>query len=92
MRVAFEWDALKAKRNLVKHGVPFEEATEIFGDPLSMTIADPLHSDAEDRWVTMGLSRKGRLLVVVHADRGDRVRLISARPATRKEKRCYEER
>ena len=91
MALRFEWDQRKAKQNLKKHGVSFEEAATVFGDPLSMTIADPLHSTVEQRWVTMGLTYRERLVVVVHTNRGSTIRLISARKATRREKRAYEE-
>ncbi len=91
MGLRFEWDEQKAKRNLKKHGVSFEEAATVFGDPLSMTIADPLHSTVEQRWVTMGLTHRRRLVVVVHTSRGSTIRLISARKAARREKRAYEE-
>ena len=91
MGLRFEWDEKKAKQNLKKHGVSFEEAATVFGDPLSMTIADPLHSTVEHRWVTMGLTYRERLAVVVHTNRGSTIRLISARKATRREKRAYAE-
>lgn len=87
----FEWDQRKARRNASKHAVTFEEAATVFADPLSLTIPDPLHSKGDDRWVTVGLSCRLRLVVVVHADRGRRVRLISARRATPRERRTYEE-
>ncbi len=91
MPLTFEWDEEKSKRNVKKHKVPFEEAATVFADPLSLTIPDPLHSEEEDRFVTMGMSIKGRLLVVVHTERGDAIRIISARLATRRERRAYEE-
>ncbi|MGH2779045.1 MAG: BrnT family toxin [Actinomycetota bacterium] len=87
----FEWDPNKADSNLEKHGVPFDEAATAFGDPLSLTIPDPDHSDDEERFVLLGQSFLGRLVVVVHADRGERIRIISARIATRNERRSYEE-
>jgi len=87
----FEWDSRKARVNARKHGVSFEEAATVFGDPLSVTIADPLHSPREDRFVTVGESVRRRLLVLVHADRGDTIRIISARRATRRERENYEE-
>ena len=86
-----EWDPNKANSNLEKHGVPFEEAATAFGDPLSLTIDDPDHSDDEERFILLGQSFAGRLLVVVHAHRHERIRIISARIATRKERRSYEE-
>ena len=91
MGLRFEWDPQKAKRNLKKHGISFEEAATVFGDALSMTIADPLHSTVEQRWVTLGLTHRERLVVVVHTNRGSTIRLISARKATRREKRTYYE-
>lgn len=87
----FEWDENKAKSNLQKHGISFEEASTIFGDPLSLTIPDPLHSEHEERLVTIGLSIKFRILVVIHTERGDNIRIISARAATKREKQNYEE-
>jgi uncharacterized DUF497 family protein len=87
----FEWDADKALANLRKHGVRFDEAETVFGDPLSKTISDPLHSAEESRFVTTGLSNLGRVLVVVHADSDDRIRIISARLITAGERRTYEE-
>lgn len=89
--MVFEWDERKAQNNLKKHSVPFEEATAVFGDPLSLTIPDPLHSRFEDRFVTIGTSAQQKLLVVVHADEDDRIRIISARRATRRERKDYEE-
>lgn len=91
MGLSFEWDPTKAKRNLSKHAVSFEEAATVFGDPLSLTIDDPEHSTDEDRFVTVGRSIRRRTLVVVHADRGDRVHIISARVATARERNAYEE-
>ena len=91
MGLAFEWDAKKAKLNLRKHKVSFEEASTVFGDPLSRTIFDPLHSDDEERFVILGESHRQRLLAVVFTDRGERIRIISARIATRREKKNYEE-
>ena len=87
----FEWDSDKAGRNLAKHGVAFPEAATVFGDPLAVTFFDPGHSDDEDRYLTFGYSTDGRLLVVSHTDRGDRNRIISARVATRRERKIYEE-
>ncbi|HEX5707732.1 MAG TPA: BrnT family toxin [Pyrinomonadaceae bacterium] len=91
MDIDFEWDREKAEQNFVKHGVAFEEATTVFADTLSLTITDPLHSEAEERFVITGLSNKGRQLVVVFTERGERVRLISARQATSGERKKYEE-
>jgi len=87
----FEWDEQKAKQNLLKHKVSFDEACTAFGDPFSLTIYDPLHSDEEDRFVLLGKSYKNRLLVIVHTERNDRIRIISARKATKNEKKQYEE-
>ncbi|MCA1704812.1 MAG: BrnT family toxin [Actinobacteria bacterium] len=86
----FEWDPKKADSNLQKHGVPFDEAATAFGDPLSLTIDDPDHSDEEERFVLLGQSFLGRLFVVIHTHRGERIRIISARIATANERRSYE--
>jgi len=91
MPLNFEWDENKARTNLVKHGVSFAEAATVFGDPLSLTIPDPAHSQREDRFIILGHSHQQRLLVVVHTDRGDNIRLISARRASRSERKNYEE-
>jgi hypothetical protein len=88
--LSFEWDPQKSKANIKKHGVSFEEASTVFRDPLSMTIEDPLHSTHEPRLVQMGVSNKNRLLVVVHTERPDHVRIITARKATRQERTHYE--
>ena len=90
MGLTFEWDRNKAEENLKKHGVSFEEATTVFGDPLSLTIDDPLHSVEEERLVTLGQSYKHRIIVVVHVDRGENIRIIGARPAARRERSNYE--
>ena len=87
----FEWEPQKAALNLLNHGVSFEEAASVFGDPLAATVADPDHSTDERRFITMGVTLAQRLLVVVHTDRADRTRIISARAATRGEKKKYEE-
>ena len=86
----FEWDTRKAARNLRKHKVSFIDAATVFGDFLGTTVADPAHSAGEQRYITVGLSRLGRLLMVAHAARDDRIRIISARTLTAKEKRAYE--
>jgi uncharacterized DUF497 family protein len=91
MALSFEWDKHKAKSNLIKHGVSFEEASSVFGDPLSLTIPDPAHSQVESRSITIGHSARQKLVVVVHTERGDNIRVISARRATRSERRSYEE-
>ncbi len=87
----FEWDQKKAAANEQKHSISFQEAATVFGDPLAVTFADPDHSVNEQRYVTFGLSRHKRLLVVSHTDRGEQIRIISVRPTTRKERRIYEE-
>jgi len=87
----FVWDRAKAAANLRKHGVGFEEAADAFDDPLSITIPDPDHSQGEERFLLVGQSRAGRLLVVAHTERGDEIRLINARAATRRERQIYEE-
>ena len=87
----FEWDPRKAAANLAKHRVSFEEAATVFGDPLGGIVADPRHSSGEERFVLLGLSQIRRLLAVMYAERGGTIRIISARPATRRERRDYEE-
>jgi len=87
----FEWDEQKALTNKKKHGVSFEEAATVFGDPLALTIPDPEHSEDEEHFVTMGTSAARRLLVVVAVDRDDKTRIISARPASRRERKDYAE-
>ena len=91
MDVSFTWDPVKDAANIRKHGVPFAEAITAFADPLSVTIPDPDHSAGEMRYVLIGLSTRRRLLVVAHAERGDQIRIISARPTTRRERHDYEE-
>ena len=91
MSFRFEWDERKALANRSKHGITFEEAGTVFSDFLSITVPDPLHPAAEERYVTIGRSERQRLLVVVHTDHGDTVRLISARGATARERKTYEE-
>ncbi len=86
-----EWDDAKARSNERKHGVSFEEAASVFSDWSQVTSPDPLHSTDEDRFATIGVSIRDRLLVVIHADREEEVRIISARPATRFERQIYEE-
>lgn len=88
----FEWDSDKATRNVSKHGVSFHDAASVFGDPLSLTFYDPDHSDDEDRYLTFGQTSSGRFVVVSHTDRDDRIRIISARPMTRRERTSYEQR
>ena len=91
MPLNFQWDENKARTNLAKHGVSFEEAATAFGDALSLTIPDPAHSQREDRFIILGMSHQGKLLVVVHTERGDSIRLISARRASRRERNSHEE-
>ena len=87
----FEWNPEKAEANLNKHGVSFEEAETVFTDPLSLTVPDPLHSDEENRFIITGFSDERRQLVIVHTDRNDKIRIISARLATPNERRKYEQ-
>jgi uncharacterized DUF497 family protein len=87
----FDWDDAKAARNLAKHGVTFDEAATAVGDPLGWTYPDDEHSVLEKRWITIGISETDQLLVVAHTSRAGRIQIISARPATRKERRFYEE-
>ena len=91
MSLRFEWHAAKARLNLSKHSVSFEEASTVFGDRRAITTPDPLHSLAEERFVTIGLSETGKILVVVATERCDSLRLISARPASKRERKQYEE-
>lgn len=86
----FEWDPQKAESNIEKHGISFEEASTVFQDTLSLTIDDPLHSTGEERMVQIGISYKNRLLVVVHTERKNNIRIISARKAANKERKNYE--
>jgi len=87
----FEWDDTKAEANERKHGVSFAEAMTVFADELSLTGYDPDHSVEEDRYVIMGLSAVGRVLVISHTDRGEKIRIISAREASRAEQKDYED-
>ncbi len=87
----FEWDPKKATANQRKHGITFEEATSALRDVFSATAHDPDHSDDEERFVTFGVSSQGRLLTVSHTDRGNAIRIISARLATNTERQIYEE-
>ena len=91
MTLRFEWDPQKATRNLAKHGVPFEEAATVFGDPLGHITSDPRHSVSEERFVLLGFSRRQRLLAVMFAERAQAIRIISARRATPRERRDYEQ-
>ena len=87
----FEWDENKAASNLSKHGVSFEEAKTVFDAPLYVDFFDPDHSDEEERYLIVGKSNRGRLLIVSYTQRGDVIRLISARVVTRTEREAYEE-
>ena len=87
----FTWDPTKAAENLKKHGVDFREAATVFDDPLSTTFPDADHFEGEQRFLILGMSALGRILVVSHTDTGDTIRLISARATTRRERRFYEE-
>ena len=87
----FEWDELKAKNNLKKHGISFQEAGTVFADPMAITFHDPDHSEKEYRFLSLGMSQFNRLIVVAHTDREGKVRIISARVMTRHERKIYEE-
>lgn len=90
MGLLFEWDPDKAITNLEKHGVSFEEAKTVFGDPNELTIFDDDHSDEEDRYLSLGMSSLGRVVVVSYTERDDRIRIISARAANKRERGQYE--
>ena len=91
--MAFEWDGEKERANIEKHGVAFAEASTVFGDPLEITLSDPDHSIGEYRFLSVGVSVAGRVLVVSYAERSpDRIRIISARAASQRERRQYETR
>jgi hypothetical protein len=90
LSLIFEWDEKKADDNLRKHGVSFDEAKTVFNDPFSVTIYDPDRSSDEERYIDIGLSLKGRLIVVSYSERGEKIRIISGREATRKEQGEYE--
>ncbi len=89
--VNFEWDPGKARQNRRKHRVSFQEAATVFGDPLAVTYPDPDHSLSEQRFITVGMSSVGRILIVAHADRHENIRIISARKTTLRERKQYEE-
>lgn len=91
MSIRFDWNPRKATLNLREHGVTFQDAATVFRDPLSITINDPLHSEDEDRFVDIGMSVHGRLLVVCYTERAGLIRLISARTPTYAEQKQYEE-
>ena len=90
MSFIIEWDPNKATSNLAKHNVSFHEATTVFGDPLALTFPDPDHSHDETRYITIGESIQRQLLIISHTDRGQRIRIISAREVTRQERRIYQ--
>ncbi len=87
----FEWDEVKARENVKRHKVPFEEGKTIFSDPLLLTYPDIDSSDSEERYINIGLSAKDRVLVLIHTERQGRIRIISCRKATPRERRHYEE-
>jgi uncharacterized DUF497 family protein len=89
--LAFEWDRTKATTNLEKHGVSFDEAATVFRNPLAMVLPDPTHAESEERAIMLGHSDRSRLLLVIFTERGDRIRIISARCASRRERSEYEE-
>jgi len=89
--VNFEWDPGKDRQNRRKHRVSFQEAATVFGDPLALTYPDPDHSTSEQRFITVGVSSADRLLIVAHVDRGEDIRIISARQTTQRERKHYEE-
>ena len=91
MKLSFEWDEEKAKANLKKHKVGFDEAATVFTEPYSITIHDPDHSADEQRYIDIGTSDKGRVLVVVYTERGSHIRIVSCRKATSSERKLYEE-
>lgn len=91
LHMDFEWDPAKAARNARKHGVSFVEAASVLGDPLSITAPDPDHSQDEERFIIVGISNRSRLLIVAVAERGSRIRIISARGLTNRERQAYEE-
>jgi uncharacterized DUF497 family protein len=90
MALKFEWDENKSKLNLKKHGVDFKEGKTVFNDPFAITIDDPDHSNLEERYIDIGMSSKGRILVVWYAERNDNIRIIGCRKATRFEREQYE--
>jgi uncharacterized DUF497 family protein len=91
MDFVFEWDEVKAQHNARRHRITFEEAVSIFSDPYLVTFSDEGHSDVEDRFISIGRSDRGRILLVVHTDRGDAIRLISCRKVTAAERTTYEQ-
>jgi len=92
MKLIFEWDEEKAKDNIQKHKISFEEAKTVFNDPFLLTFPDNEHSDNEQRYINIGTSIKGKVMILIHNERGDNIRIISCRKATKNERRTYEER
>jgi uncharacterized protein len=91
MALTFEWDEAKDQANQKKHGIGFDEAKTVFNDPRSLTVADEAHSDDEDRYIDIGTSARGRLVVVCYTDRPPNIRIISCRKATKPERKAYEQ-
>ena len=91
VKLQFEWDPNKAAKNIEKHQVSFDEAATVFDNPMFITVIDEEHSVDKERYITVGLSKRGRLLMVAHTDREGRIRIISARKATKKEEQFYAE-
>jgi len=91
MKLTFEWDEIKAKTNFKKHKVSFEEGKTIFNDPFLFTFPDDVHSSTEERFINIGLSANGLILVLTHTERQDKIRIISCRKATALERKFYEE-
>jgi hypothetical protein len=89
MNLIFEWDEDKARRNEAKHGVSFHEGKTVFNDPFAVTVTDPDHAECKDRWLDIGFTSRGRLVVVWYTERNDRIRIIGCRKATRDERSCY---
>jgi uncharacterized DUF497 family protein len=89
--VNFEWDPGKARQNRRKHRISFQEAATVFGDPLALTYSDPDHSQSEQRFITVGMSSAGRVLIIAHVDRNENIRIINARKTTQHERKYYEE-
>ncbi len=92
LALVFEWDEGKAKANAAKHGVDFEEARTIFNDPQLLTFEDLYHSEHEQRYLSLGISLRGHLLIAAHTEEGETIRLISCRATTRRERKTYEDR
>jgi uncharacterized DUF497 family protein len=91
MELVFEWDAWKARENIARHQVSFEEASTVFYDPMHVIYPDAIHSVQEHRFISIGHSKSGKLLMVAHTDRENKIRIISSRKATRHERKTYEE-